>query len=36
MIVEELLLLALALIYAAISYGYPPPESRDDWDREKL
>jgi hypothetical protein len=35
MIIEELLLLALAVIYAAISYGHSPPESRDAWDREK-
>jgi hypothetical protein len=30
MIVEEFLLLALALIYTAISYGQVPPETRAD------
>ena len=30
MIVEKFLLLALALIYAAISYGPSPRESRTD------
>jgi hypothetical protein len=30
MIVEEFLLLALALIYTAISYGHAPQETRAD------
>jgi len=34
MIVEEFLLLALALIYTAISYGHVPRENRADWQSE--
>lgn len=39
MIVEEFLLLALALVYAAISYGHSPRESgverQDEMDRKE-